>query len=507
MTPASVVIASEVLAHEIDQLLQTMGSGEVSVTAYDTAWVARLAGRYPHADFESSLEWLRRHQYADGTWGAPLIQYHDRYISTLAAIVALREVGREPRDQRRVKRGEEALWKLIGQLGRDDSDTVGFPVVSTALTQDATALGLDVPQPPIRFAVPYRKKVTALLSQPVRDWRASPLIFSLEALRSALGEGDHVLEANFSVAASPSATAGYLLNRHDDGALGYLRRVTSNGVHGGAPALSPIDAFDIAWGLTHLYRAGAVDWQHPQVRRALDHLWGMWSPVVGVGTSSFLPVPDIDDTAACFTVLRLAGYPVSPTVFETYEADEHFLCFPGETNPSVSAHVRLLSALQLCEDYPRYPQWVEKVLRVLRRFDENGSFWWDKWHASPYYVTSAALGALHGLADDLAHSRLKWILRTQNDDGGWGYLGTSTLEETAYCLEALLIWDRTVQRIDPSLLAAAAQFLQQNLGKIPYMPLWIGKSLYTPYVPVKAAVLGALFAYANWKSDDCQRDE
>ena len=497
MRTDSVAIKNEVLAQEIEQLLQSMGSGPVSATAYDTAWVARLAAHYPQSGFDASLEWLRRSQSIDGTWGAPLVQYHDRYVSTLAAIVALQEAGRDVRDQRRVKRGADALWRLIGKLGQDDADTVGFPVVSTALTQDAIALGLDVPQPPIRFAVPYQRKVNALLAQPKRDWRASPLIFSLEALRAGLGAGDQVLEANHSVAASPSATAGFLLVRSDDRALSYLTAVSSNGSHGGAPALSPIDVFDIAWGLTHLFRAGAIEWGHPQVRRALDHLWAMWSPVAGVGTSSFLPVPDIDDTAACFAVLRLAGYPVSPTVFEHYEADEHFLCFHGETNPSVSAHVRFLSALRLCEDYPHYSEWMAKVLNVLKRFDENGSFWWDKWHASPYYVTGAALIALQGLDDDLAASRLKWILHTQNDDGGWGYLGQSTLEETAYCLEALLFWDGMVASIDPAVLDAAAQFLGDNLDHLPYLPLWIGKSLYTPYVPVKAAVLGALFAYAN----------
>jgi len=101
------------------------------------------------------------------------------------------------------------------------------------------------------------------------------------------------------------------------------------------------------------------------------------------------------------------------------------------------------------------------------------------------------------LDDDLAASRLKWILHTQNDDGGWGYLGQSTLEETAYCLEALLFWDGMVASIDPTVLDAAAQFLSDNLDHLPYLPLWIGKSLYTPYVPVKAAVLGALFAYTN----------
>src|SRR5690606_9069334 len=159
-----------------------------------------------------ALEWLRRNQYPDGTWGGPLIQYHDRFVSTLAAIVALREVGRDPRDERRVKRGENALWKIVGRLGRDDSDTIGFPIIAAALTREAARVGLDVPLPPIRFAGAYRKKVQALLDSPDRDWCASTVSFSLEALRDALHETDMVLEGNGSVSSSPSATAGYLLS-------------------------------------------------------------------------------------------------------------------------------------------------------------------------------------------------------------------------------------------------------------------------------------------------------
>ena len=60
---------STLLAHEIKMLVRDLGRGRVYGVAYDTAWVARLAGRY--SDFEFSLEWLRRNQYEDGTWARP----------------------------------------------------------------------------------------------------------------------------------------------------------------------------------------------------------------------------------------------------------------------------------------------------------------------------------------------------------------------------------------------------------------------------------------------------
>lgn len=481
---------------EIQRLLSSLGIGKTLGTAYDTAWGARLAAYYPNYGFEHSVEWLRRNQQIDGSWGGPLVHYHDRFISTLAAIVALTQVGNQQRDKRRVQRGEKALWRLVGQLGRDDSDTVGFPVLAAALADEASALGLDVPRAPVRFAKAYQKKVEGLLHSPNRDWLSTTLTFSFEALRFAMQDGDKLLEANDSVAVSPSATAAYLMLKQDDSALRYLTYTMQEEGSGAVPAVWPIDTFEVAWSLTYLRNAGAVDQHEPRVRALLDFLYSVWSPSTGISPSSKWRVNEIDDTAAAYLMLVWGGYPVSADVFDAYETDEFFWCYPGETNPSLSSHIRLLTALRSSgRDDALTQQRIAKVINVLHKYDQNGSFWWDKWHASPYYVTNFSLTALRGLADDLVHSRLRWILRTQNDDGGWGYLGESSPEETAYCLLALLEWDRSVARIDRSILDAAAMYLQNHLNDPTYAPLWIGKSLYTPYFPVKSAILSALYAY------------
>lgn len=488
----------DILAEEIQELVRDLGKARMDGGAYDTAWVARLAPHYPGRGFENSIEWLRRHQMIDGTWGSGVPHYHDRFISTLASIVALREVGGDSRDERRVKRGEDALWKIVGKLGQDDSDTVGFPILSISLAKEAADLGLDVPRAPIRFAKAYEKKVQALLNRPENDWRESTLAFSVEALRSAIRDDVKLLEKNHSVGISPSATAGYLLQRSDEQAIEYLQYALGMLGDGSVSTVAPSDIAEIAWSINHLRAAGAISPDEPEVKRALDDLWSFWLPETGVSSSSVWAVPELDDTAACVAVLRWAGYAVNPDVLGYYELDEHFYCYKEETNPSLSAHIRLLAALRSCEDHPNYPAWTEKVLKVLHRFDENGAFWWDKWHASPYYVSGAALRALHGVDDALATSRSKWITRTQNDDGGWGYLGQSTLEETAYCLEALLFWDRVVGGVEPSIMDQAAQYLQQRYtSDYHHEPLWIGKGLYTPVNIVKAAVLGALYGYYN----------
>ena len=492
------VLNLEVLDHEIRCLLAELAEGKVRGVAYDTACVARLAARYPGYGFDGALDWLRRNQYEDGSWGGPLVQYHDRFISTLAAIVALREAGADSRDERRVKRGESILWKIMGRLGWDDSDTIGFPIISASLAAEATQLGLDVPLPPMRFASAYRRKVQALLDNPNRNWRATTVAFSLEALRNSIRDTDQVLEENGSVASSPSATAAYLLSVNNSThalALEYLQK--SQQEDGSVPAVAPIDLFSIAWSLNHLLQANAIEPDSPQVKQLLDHLWQSWSPSIGTSFSSYYPVADSDCTSMSLSVLKWGNYPVSADVLGHYEGEDHFFGFLGETNPALSAQVRLLSALRDCEDHPNYPAWTAKIVGALHRLDENGSYWSDKWHASPYYVSGIALAALRGLDDELVHSRLKWILRTQNDDGGWGYLGESSPEETAYCLETLIRWYNFGEAFDRTMLDAAANYLAKNLNNYRKTPLWIGKSLYHPDGPVRAAILGALHSYTT----------
>ncbi len=499
MIYSDVMVDYSMLQTEINSVLTHLGEGRVDGVAYDTAWIARLARCYPDYGFEQSIQWLRQNQYDDGSWGAPLIHYHDRFISTLAAIVALKEVGNEE-DTHRIKRGEAILWKLIGQLGKDNSDTIGFPVLSASLTEEANGLGLDVPRAPVRFASGYKKKVTALFVQEKRNWRSNSVNFSLEALRSAVQMDDDVFEDNYAVNMSPSATAGYLLNYRHEGALSYLGHVLEKVATGAVPAVDPIDIFETTWSLNHLRLAVAIDPDDRLVRASLEFLWRVWSQEKGVSCSTYFTLPNLDDVASGFAVLRWGGYDVNPQVFAQYEREDHFYCFPHETDPSLGAHVRLLSALKIANPFDQREAWIQKIVDVFVRADLNGAFWWDKWHVSPYYLTCSAIIALEGFANKLARSRVTWIERTQNADGGWGYLAESTPEETAYCLQALLYWNRVVERVNPAILDRAAQYLASHIEDNSFTPLWIGKSLYSPYYPIKSAILGAMSMYSQLRN-------
>ena len=77
---------------KIKGMLGSMDDGDITVSAYDTAWVALVedvngSGR---PQFPSSLEWIVNNQLPDGSWGDHLLFLaHDRIISTLACVIAL----------------------------------------------------------------------------------------------------------------------------------------------------------------------------------------------------------------------------------------------------------------------------------------------------------------------------------------------------------------------------------------------------------------------------------
>lgn len=78
---------------EVRAMLRRMGDGEISISAYDTAWVALVKNTDGSGGprFPSSLQWIVDNQLPDGSWGDVVIfSAHDRMINTLACVIALK---------------------------------------------------------------------------------------------------------------------------------------------------------------------------------------------------------------------------------------------------------------------------------------------------------------------------------------------------------------------------------------------------------------------------------
>ena len=88
------------LRQEARELIRNLNQ-RMSPSPYDIAWLARLRvgdkPRWPHL-----VQWLIDNQYPNGSWGAEVVYYHDRIISTLAAAIALHVNGTDERANRAV---------------------------------------------------------------------------------------------------------------------------------------------------------------------------------------------------------------------------------------------------------------------------------------------------------------------------------------------------------------------------------------------------------------------
>jgi halimadienyl-diphosphate synthase len=478
----------------IHQLLEEVGPGlRISRSAYDTAWVARLT-ELDEPLGEEALEWLRAHQLPDGSWGAEEpYYYHDRLVCTLATMIALAK-HRRAEDRKRWRRGQLALEWIVKGLGMDPAgETVGFEMIVPTLIDEAAALGLiqENPDPALQRLTYYRAaKLAALKGHKIN--RDVTLAFSTEMVGANgldLLNLANLQEVNGSVAYSPAATAFYALHMAPDdrAALEYLHTYA---VEGALPYVVPIDVFEHAWPLWYLTLDGLPTGETLRLCQPhLDFLESAWIPGQGIASVAGLSFTDGDATSMTFDVLRRFDRPVDLDGVRYYEEADLFRCYRLEANPSISTNVHVLSALRQAGLDAGHPM-VTKVLDFLQRTQTLQLFWFDKWHASPYYSTGHAIVASAGYTDDLVRNAVFWILETQNADGSWGYY-LPTAEETAYCLQALVAWRRAGHQVAAGTIEKGAAWLADHVDQ-PYPPLWIGKCLYCPELVVRSAILCAL---------------
>ncbi|WP_420628838.1 cyclase [Candidatus Leptofilum sp.] len=484
------------LHQQIIQLLQEIkpGQSQMTNTAYDTAWVARLF-ELGEPIAEDALSWLRHHQLADGSWGAEApLYHHDRLICTLAAMIALARRGLE-HDKVRIKHGLAALEIHWSQLADDPAgETIAFEMLFPTLMVEAQSLGLI--NRPYNFLDNMARIREVKLARSPKQMisRLVSMVFSAEM---AGGDGVHLLdtenlqEANGSVGFSPSATAYFsLFVDNDNGqALEYLRGLPV--YKGGVPNVFPIDVFEAAWTLQNLSLITSLDDEIiAQCQPHLDFLEGDWEPNNGMGYAAGCAIRDSDGTSVVYETLTHFGRQADLKTILSYEKDDHFRCFHLEANPSVSANIHVLGALNRAGLKLSHPS-VQKVRQFLYRKQTRKGFWVDKWHASPYYPTAHTIIAGTEYDKDLVAKAVAWILNTQRDDGAWGYYYMPTAEETAYCLQALVIWQRCGGDVPLEVLRRGASWLQAHI-ELPYPPLWIGKCLYAPMKVIRSTILSAL---------------
>jgi halimadienyl-diphosphate synthase len=478
------------------QLLHEIGSGLISPSAYDTAWVARLMEQ-EQALGDAALEWLCAHQLADGSWGTEEpVCYHDRVICTLSAMTALARYGRRAHDRMLISNGKAALEELTRNatnrlMANPASATVGFEMLAPALVCEAETLGiLNNQGDRILGRLERQRKLKLEQLDGMKIDRTIAAAFSVEMVGQDLSRVDieNLPDTNGSVAYSPSATAFYLLNIKpgDPSALAYLHQTENEGAF---PYVAPVDVFESAWSLWNL---SLSDWSNSlkdTCQRHIDSLQRAWQPRFGVGAATGLSLVDGDDSAMAFEAMVRWGCSPDIESLLSYDAGEHFLCFKFEVDPSTSTNIHLLSAFKTI-GYDREHPVVRKIRKFLLSKREGNGMWNDKWHLSPYYPTAHAIIACAGYDDELIKDAVNQLILTQNPDGSWGNQ-IPTGEETAYAMQALCTWRKQGHPVDEMVLRKGGLWLKKHVDP-PYPSLWIGKCLYSPVRVVRAAILSAM---------------
>ncbi|WOL11698.1 ent-copalyl diphosphate synthase 1, chloroplastic-like [Canna indica] len=338
------------MVDKVKSMLRRMDDGEISISAYDTAWVAMVK----HSDgsggpqFPSSLQWIADNQLPDGSWGdADFFTAHDRMINTLACVVALKSWNLYPdKCDKGLAFISENMWRMGGEEA--ELMPIGFEIAFPNLIDMAKALELDIPydDPALQLIYEMRNVKLKRIPKDVMHQVPTTLLHSLEGMADLNWERLLRLQSSDgSFLFSPSSTAYALMQTGDENCHKYLERIVQR-FNGGVPNVYPVDLFEHLWVVDRLQRLGISRYFEQEIKDSLDYVYRYWTDE-GICWAKNTSVRDVDDTAMGFRLLRLHGYDISPDVFQHFEKDGEFFCFVGQSNQAVTGMYNLNRAAQV----------------------------------------------------------------------------------------------------------------------------------------------------------------
>ncbi|XP_039032509.1 (-)-kolavenyl diphosphate synthase TPS28, chloroplastic-like isoform X2 [Hibiscus syriacus] len=348
----------------IKSILDSMKDGEISSSAYDTAWVALVEDINGSSapQFPSSLEWIANNQLPDGSWGdKQIFMAHDRLINTLACVIALKTWDIHPE---KCHNGVSFFNENISKLENESEEhmPIGFEVAFPSLLEIARSLHIEVPYDSPVLKDIYVKRDLKLTKIPKERMQNVPttLLHSLEGMPGLDWEKLLKLQCkDGSFLFSPSSTAFALMQTKDENCLSYLMNVVQR-FNGGVPNVYPVDMFEHIWVVDRLQRLGISRYFQTEIKECLDYVYRYWTKD-GICWARNTRVHDIDDTAMGFRLLRLHGYEISADMFRHFEKGGVFFCFVGQSNQAVTGIFNLYRASQVM-----FPG--EKILEDAKRF-------------------------------------------------------------------------------------------------------------------------------------------
>ncbi len=456
----------------VSRLLRGLGSSPVASTAYSTAHAAMLDQGSGLRD--PALRWLRTHQHADGSWGGALPCSQDRLVSTLAAILALRQSG-DGESRAAVSRALTYVQEHAADRHPASEQLVSFEAIMQSLLAQARMADLPLPYGDFTGV------------DTTRGHRASADPAIAEAFTSdsvvAFADITRLVSPDGSLWLDPAATSALHRATGHPLALSHLRRAAACTDDGGLPGVSSLDIFEPAWALSLLQRARILPPAGPTTppARALMEA-ALGARQHGVGPDSRHPVPDADHTGMALIALQNLGYDTTPLLSALIAFSDRV----EEQHLSTAGNARILEVLHHHPE--QHSKRLSKATDFLLGSRIEGAYWHDSRHLSPYYATAQALfGLTPSHCAELA-ATYRWLLDSQHPNGSWGSDGGQA-EETAYAVLALRALQPHFDGVPTSVWTRARDFLRDCLDIAHYPEMWIGKVLYEPTSVVRAAVL------------------
>lgn len=319
---------------------------ELSVSSYDTAWVAMVPSPYSSQApyFPECVNWLLENQSHDGSWGLPHphpMLVKDALSSTLASVLALKRwgVGEEQRDK--------GLWFIASNFASVSDEKqhspIGFDIIFPGMIEYAKELDLNLPL--------GQRDVDAMLQK--RDLELKGGLGSNTKSRDAylayISEGMGRLQdwelvmkyqmKNGSLLNSPSATAAALSHLQNAGCLNYLRSLLEK-FGNAVPTVYPLDLYARLCLVDNLERLGIDRYFRTEIRSVLDETYRCWLQ---------REEEIFADTATCamaFRILRLNGYDISSVPLAQFAEDDQYFKF-GQDFKDLGAALELFRASEM----------------------------------------------------------------------------------------------------------------------------------------------------------------
>ncbi|CAI0379010.1 unnamed protein product [Linum tenue] len=365
----------------IQRIKKMFDEAQLSVSAYDTAWLAMVPT--PTSSMEDSpffpqcARWIQDNQLSDGSWGLPLPRRDpsltkDALSSTLACILALQRWGL----------GEEQVTKGLQFLDCNSASVtdqkqhvpIGFDIIFPGMIDYAKDLGLNLPFKSTDVDAMLTKRNVELTRGFGRnaEGRRSYLAYVSEGIQHSQ-DWDMVMKyqrQNGSLFNSPSTTAVAFSHVQDPDCLRYLYAVLDK-FENAAPAIYPLDIRSRLSVIDTLDRLGVAR-HFNEIKMLLDQTYQCW---LQGGEEIFL---DTTTCAVAFRLLRVYGYDVSSDRLSPFSEDCFFDSLEGYLKDK-TAVLELHKASQII--YPEEPileeisSWTTKFLKQEFR---NGSIYVDQ---------------------------------------------------------------------------------------------------------------------------------